>query len=344
MPDTRPQSLSYATPTKRDPLQLSGSYVDDWAWRWTSQGIWAGAVAIVLCPILVMYFLSKAGPINSNISGMFLTAFLAALVIVQTLLFARGEIDFSAVATLLLVGCLYTRMSQSAGVLVAFACAITVAVLIGFINGVIATWLGGGTMLTTLASAVALQSLASIVSGDRSTPFSYPTAASRTAVVALLGLLVFMLAFAGVALRELSIGFREVSSDEKAPHRERMTTTWFLVGSSTVAGLCGIAQPHFYGAMAGASGGWTAIWILTAVMIGGTVFGGRNPNVVAAVLASALASMGSSLVQRSVSQSAWGTLLLAVVSLACLGLSVWLHRYFQHRFDVSASRSLRKSA
>ena len=217
-----------------------------------------------------------------------------------TLVMIIGELDVSVGGTLAVSGLLLVKLLPY-GLWAAIAVSLTAGALIGFVNGFIVHRLKVNSLITTVATGFVLSGVAFLLSNqsvgftnDLLTGFGnlslwvFPVSTLFYFAVTAVIQAVLKLTVYGVKL--YAVGGSRLSSRYTGISVERMGISVFVL-----CGFCAALGGVLYSArLATASptfGGDTAIFVITAVLLGGTTLGGGNGDVVRTLLGVILLSL-----------------------------------------------------
>jgi len=217
-----------------------------------------------------------------------------------TLVMIIGELDVSVGGTLAVSGLLLVKLLPY-GLWAAIAVSLAAGALIGFVNGFIVHRLKVNSLITTVATGFVLSGVAFLLSnqsvgftndlltgfGNRSL-WVFPVSTLFYFAVTVLIQAVLKRTIYGVKL--YAVGGSRLSSRYTGISVERMGISVFVL-----CGFCAALGGVLYCArLATASptfGGDTAIFVITAVLLGGTTLGGGNGDVVRTLLGVILLSL-----------------------------------------------------
>lgn len=224
-------------------------------------------------------------------------AVLAVASIGQSLTIQQGGIDFSVPGVMTMTAVLVTGVSKSSNdrLGIALVISLVVACLIGAANGLAISLLRIPAIISTLAvNALALGAVSSYASAS---PKQAPSALAKFAIDRTLGVpnavivAVIVVAVAVVVQTRMSLGrkFVAIGDNPAAARAIGLPVTRYLIGTYVVAafcyGLAGIILAGYVVAPNLKLGSPYLLSTITAVVIGGTAFGGGRARLIGAAAA-----------------------------------------------------------
>jgi ribose transport system permease protein len=256
------------------------------------------AVLVVLFSATLTDFLS----LNTVEKTLILLPSDGVIAIGATLVMILGEFDLSVGGIVAVTSLLLARFLPF-GLGVAIVAAIAGGALIGFLNGLIIYRLKVNSVITTIAMGFVLSGCALLLS-DRSLFLKNPVLTFlgnnalwifpySTLLYGALTVLVFLVLKQTVfGLRMYAVGGNKVSSEYSGIDIERMGIAVFVLNGVFVA-LGSILLTSRLSSASPFLGSETAIFVITAVLLGGMTIGGGNGDVVKTLLGMLLLSLMS---------------------------------------------------
>ncbi len=303
-----------------------------------------GAVAVAL--LLVWGFTQASNGIWLSMVNLRevlrVTSVLAIMAFGEALVITTGEIDISVGSVFGITGLVYLALASPLGVLPAVLVALSVAALIGALNGFVIAWFRIPSLIVTLGSLFVFRGL---IYAILAITFAFSTTNTlradwlyrlfgdarvfdvNIAVVWALVILVFLsyvLFMTPLGNRLLAVGGDAESARSRGINIFRYKWGVF-VACAFFAGLAGILEASNLGYVDGSFGRQRELQAIAAAVLGGcAVYGGRSSLIGTFVGAFILSGIQSFLVVKSI-QPQWFVLLLGfivvVVSLADKGIS-----------------------
>ena len=252
-----------------------------------ARAAWGAAIPLALLWIALIfaspYFLTEV-----NLHNIFLQAsIIGVLAFGSTVAMIAGEIDLSVgalegfTAVIAAITAVQFGLPWPLGVFAAIAC----GALIGLANGLITTWIGVPSFITTLATLGITSGLALSITGGNSI-YGFPDAyveigrgrilgAPISAIVAVAVLIViwFTLRFTRLGLRVYAVGGNGAAARELGINPRRIRTV-ALTLSGACAGIAGVLVSARLNAANGTFGQFDLLDAIAAVVIGGTALTG----------------------------------------------------------------------
>lgn len=286
--------------------------------------IWYALAALVLASMII-----APGSLSSRaiLTMLPVAAVLAVASLGQSLTIQQGGIDFTVPGVMTMAAVLVTGESGSADdrLLRAVVVALVVSGLIGMVNGLAVALFRITPIIATLAvNALAFGAVATYAS---SAPKQSPPALAGFAIGRTLGIpntvtiAVLVVLVAVVVQTRMTVGRRFVAiGDNPATARAMgMPVTRYLIGTYVAASLCygmaGIMLAGYVVAPSLSLGDPYLLATVTAVVIGGTSFGGGRARLVGAAVAALFLTQLNSLL-RAIGEPPSTSLLLQALAIA----------------------------
>jgi len=260
-------------------------------------------LSILLVTIAVAIYFSITSPAfntsdNYHTIAQFFTPW-AMVAAGEVMLLICGEIDLSAGFVFTLAPfILVIFVNNGAPLWLALVGALVLSALVGVLNGIIHTWLGLPSFVTTLGMAFLLEGLSLILSNGA--PVSAPHSGALVAVFgggrwseliwALVIVVVMQVLLSGTrfGIYTQATGGNRLGAAESGINTNRVKIVCFAI-TSTLAGLAGIIDGLRVGSFDPTNGGFnTMFFAVAAAVIGGTALIGGSGTVVGALLGALL--------------------------------------------------------
>ena len=250
----------------------------------------AGAAAVTVFALRSTYFLT-----GGNLANLFSDIAVAGIVAVPaTFLMMTGCVDLSVGAAAAFCGIVLAAQTPQVGLFWATVLAVAAGLLVGLVNGVLATTLGVDTVLITFAAMGLLRALAYLIpSGLAVVVPGFRTLGNAEPIPGVpLPVLIFLAVVAagllvsrtrtGAAVRELG---RLPWSERAAGTRRRLTLIVLFVVSGLAAAVAGLirASELSTGLPTAATG--LEISVVVSVVLGGGRLSGGRSSIVGTLLA-----------------------------------------------------------
>jgi ribose transport system permease protein len=268
--------------------------------HWTDGPVVSAAVLVLLMLVYNLYAPAFTGYQFLILSTGSLALALAA--VGETLVVLTGGFDLSTGAIIAFTNVvLATHLTGStAGKAAAVAVALIIATAAGAVNGLLVAYPRLQSIIVTIATMFVFNGLALFVLDQPggSVPASFPNTLNATfggVPVALVGLIVVALAW--VALRRTGFGkaLQAVGGDRQAAVAAGIRPGRVVLGTYALAGLCyGLAGVVLTAQISSGDPGVGASFLLTAftaVVIGGTRFGGGAGSAVGSVIGAVIITL-----------------------------------------------------
>jgi simple sugar transport system permease protein len=269
-----------------------------------------------------------------------LTASIGTVAIGVTFLMIAGEFDLSVGAVFALSGVLFGKFLSDYGIdpWLGLILALAVAACIGLANGVVTTWFGIPSFITTLAALLVVQGVDVVITGGNTILFfgnskvlstlggTIPGSTVQYRVlwfVGLTALLWFVLERTKYGNWTAAVGGRAGVARAMGVPTRRVKTLNFVV-CSALAGFAGIMQFAAYGAVSAQDGTDYNLLAIVAAVIGGTSLFGVTGTVLGAFVgAFILGLLQAGLILIGVGGS-WYTPLIGVILVVAVIVNVRL--------------------
>jgi rhamnose transport system permease protein len=269
-------------------------------------------VLLILEPIVASVFWPESLNLQYVLSTFTLTAPLALMALVLTLVIVAGEIDLSPAASMALTACVFAAVQQ-AGVpfpLAAVIC-LVVGFLLGLFNAFLVVFLRLPSLIATIGTLTFYRGLAQVLAGDASikfpewymglnlvTVFGIPV---PDLIVALAALALALLLGATIFGRQVyETGTNEIAAQHAGIRTRRIKTTLFVTLGVTSA-LAGMMFTSQLGTVRYDLGLGGELQMVLMAMLGGTyIFGGRG-----SILGTFLAAWLLSIMTNAMNTASW---------------------------------------
>jgi simple sugar transport system permease protein len=229
-----------------------------------------------------------------------LTTSIGTLAIGVTFLMIAGEFDLSVGAVFAFSGVLFGKFISGYGIdpWLGLILALAVAAVIGLANGLVTTWFGIPSFITTLAAFLVVQGIDLVISGGNTILYfgkskvisvlggTIPGSTVQYRVLWYVGLTIvlwFVLERTSYGNWTAAAGGRAGVARAMGVATRRVKTMNFVV-CSTLAGFAGIMQFAAYGAVSPADGQDYNLYAIVAAVIGGTSLFGVTGTVIGAFI------------------------------------------------------------
>lgn len=260
----------------------------------------------VLCALIFLFFSTVSPAVGTvgNIRNILVDASITAIAGAgMTFAITLGGFDLSVGSVLALTTCIIAKLVPSLGIFGAITVAFMIAVMVGFVNGIIITKLKIQTFVATLATQIIIQGIALIytrgvfVSILKYTDMKVFSAARVLGIPlpVLIAILVYLVCIFLYEKCKFGIYLRAAGSNEKAARLSaipvtKITIVVFMITASTAAisGLITVSQILTGGAVYGSDFALSAI---TVVILGGTSLKGGSGFLAGTLIASIMISV-----------------------------------------------------
>lgn len=255
--------------------------------------------------VLIMAVLSPLFLTPRNLTNLLIDSTTVGIIAVfSTLLLISGGLDLSVASTAALCGVVIGALQASLGLWPALVIALGTGVLVGFLNGVLVTYVGINPLITTLGMLSIARGLAFVFSNGLTIPVFDPSGERQAAYDAfarlsegrllglpypvwvmlglfLIGMLILHFTTYGRAMYAIG-GNTEAAQLAALPVRRYRVTAFVLSGlSAAVAAI--FLTSRLYAADPRAAPG-VELTVITAVILGGTSLAGGKGNLVGTFL------------------------------------------------------------
>lgn len=267
--------------------------------------VWYATAALFAVCVLVQP--QSVGSVSLNAMLPF-AGILAIAAVGQTLVVMQGGIDFSVPGMMTVAGLVVSKYAAAndAGLAEAILIVVAIAIVVGFVNGIVIGFLGVTSLVATLAMNAIL--LGAAVSYSGGTAPRAPRALSSFALDKTVGVSnVVWLAAAFVALVSFLVAytvwgrrFVAVGAQARAARAAGIRIEWFGLSAYVVAALCyaaaGIVLAGYVSTPNVSMGDAYLLPAIAAVVIGGTPLGGGKGNVIGTAVGAVFLSQLTQLV------------------------------------------------
>ena len=267
---------------------------------------------LILEPIVASVFWPQSLDLQYILNTFTLTAPLALMALVLTLVIISGEIDLSPASSMALTACVFAAVLQAG---VPFPLAVLICIGLGFLlglfNAFLVVFLRLPSLIATIGTLTFYRGLAQVLAGDASIKFPewYMGLNLVTVlgipvpdlIVALAAILLALLLSATIFGRQIyQTGTNEVAA-QHAGIRTRMIKTALFVALGVVAALAGMMFTSQLGTVRYDLGLGGELQMVLMAMLGGTyIFGGRG-----SILGTFLAAWLLSIMVNAMNTASW---------------------------------------
>ena len=267
---------------------------------------------LILEPIVASVFWPQSLDLQYILNTFTLTAPLALMALVLTLVIISGEIDLSPASSMALTACVFAAVLQAG---VPFPLAVLICVGLGFLlglfNAFLVVYLRLPSLIATIGTLTFYRGLAQVLAGDASIKFPewYMGLNLVTVlgipvpdlIVALAAILLALLLSATIFGRQIyQTGTNEIAA-QHAGIRTRMIKTMLFVALGVVAALAGMMFTSQLGTVRYDLGLGGELQMVLMAMLGGTyIFGGRG-----SILGTFLAAWLLSIMTNAMNTASW---------------------------------------
>jgi rhamnose transport system permease protein len=267
---------------------------------------------LILEPLVASVFWPQSLDLQYVLSTFTLTAPLALMALVLTLVIISGEIDLSPASSMALTACVFAAVLQAG---VPFPLAVLICVGLGFLlglfNAFLVVYLRLPSLIATIGTLTFYRGLAQVLAGDASIKFPewYMGLNLVTVlgipvpdlIVALAAILLALLLSATIFGRQIyQTGTNEIAA-QHAGIRTRMIKTMLFVALGVVAALAGMMFTSQLGTVRYDLGLGGELQMVLMAMLGGTyIFGGRG-----SILGTFLAAWLLSIMTNAMNTASW---------------------------------------
>lgn len=267
---------------------------------------------LILEPIVASVFWPQSMDLQYILSTFTLTAPLALMALVLTLVIISGEIDLSPASSMALTACVFAAVLQAG---VPFPLAVLICLGLGFLlglfNAFLVVYLRLPSLIATIGTLTFYRGLAQVLAGDASIKFPewYMGLNLVTVlgipvpdiIVALAAILLALLLSATIFGRQIyQTGTNEIAA-QHAGIRTRMIKTALFVALGVVAALAGMMFTSQLGTVRYDLGLGGELQMVLMAMLGGTyIFGGRG-----SILGTFLAAWLLSIMTNAMNTASW---------------------------------------
>src|SRR3569623_1970921 len=269
-------------------------------------------ILLILEPIVASVFWPQSLDLGYILSTFTLTAPLALMALVLTLVIIAGEIDLSPASSMALTACVLAAVPQAG---VPFPLSVLICVGLGFLlglfNAFLVVFLRLPSLIATIGTLTFYRGLALVLAGDASIKFpdwymglNLATIAGIPVpdlFVALAAILLALLLSATIFGRQIyQTGTNEVAA-QHAGIRTRMIKTTLFVSLGVVSALAGMMFTSQLGTVRYDLGLGGELQMVLMAMLGGTyIFGGRG-----SILGTFLAAWLLSIMTNAKNTASW---------------------------------------
>ena len=267
---------------------------------------------LILEPIVASVFWPQSLDLQYILNTFTLTAPLALMALVLTLVIISGEIDLSPASSMALTACVFAAVLQAG---VPFPLAVLICIGLGFLlglfNAFLVVYLRLPSLIATIGTLTFYRGLAQVLAGDASIKFPewYMGLNLVTVlgipvpdlIVALAAILLALLLSATIFGRQIyQTGTNEIAA-QHAGIRTRMIKTALFVALGVVAALAGMMFTSQLGTVRYDLGLGGELQMVLMAMLGGTyIFGGRG-----SILGTFLAAWLLSIMVNAMNTASW---------------------------------------
>jgi rhamnose transport system permease protein len=267
---------------------------------------------LILEPIVASVFWPQSMDLQYILNTFTLTAPLALMALVLTLVIIAGEIDLSPASSMALTACVFAAVLQ-AGVPFPLAVLICIGLglVLGLFNAFLVVYLRLPSLIATIGTLTFYRGLAQVLAGDASIKFPewYMGLNLVTVlgipvpdlIVALGAILLALLLSATIFGRQIfQTGTNEIAA-QHAGIRTRLIKTTLFAGLGVVAALAGMMFTSQLGTVRYDLGLGGELQMVLMAMLGGTyIFGGRG-----SILGTFLAAWLLSIMVNAMNTASW---------------------------------------
>jgi len=269
-------------------------------------------VLLILEPIVASVFWPQSMDLQYIPSTFTLTAPLALMALVLTLVIISGEIDLSPASSMALTACVFAAVLQAG---VPFPLAVLVCVGLGFVlglfNAFLVVYLRLPSLIATIGTLTFYRGLAQVLAGDASIKFpewyqglnlvSVLGIPVPDLIVTLAAILLALLLSATIFGRQIyQTGTNEIAA-QHAGIRTRLIKTALFVTLGVVSALAGMMFTSQLGTVRYDLGLGGELQMVLMAMLGGTyIFGGRG-----SILGTFLAAWLLSIMTNAMNTASW---------------------------------------
>jgi rhamnose transport system permease protein len=269
-------------------------------------------VLLILEPIVASVFWPQSMDLGYILSTFTLTAPLALMALVLTLVIIAGEIDLSPASSMALTACVFAAVLQAG---VPFPIGVLICIGLGFVlglfNAFLVVYLRLPSLIATIGTLTFYRGLAQVLAGDASIKFPewYMGLNLVTVlgipvpdlIVALAAILLALLLSATIFGRQIyQTGTNEVAA-QHAGIRTRLIKTTLFVSLGVVSALAGMMFVSQLGTVRYDLGLGGELQMVLMAMLGGTyIFGGRG-----SILGTFLAAWLLSIMTNAMNTASW---------------------------------------
>ena len=269
-------------------------------------------ILLILEPIVASIFWPQSLDLGYILSTFTLTAPLALMALVLTLVIIAGEIDLSPASSMALTACVFAWVLQAS---VPFPIAVLVCVglglVLGLFNAFLVVYLRLPSLIATIGTLTFYRGLAQVLAGDASikfpewymglnlvTVFGIPV---PDLIVTIAAILLALLLSATIFGRQIyQTGTNEIAA-QHAGIRTRMIKTVLFVSLGVVSALAGMMFVSQLGTVRYDLGLGGELQMVLMAMLGGTyIFGGRG-----SILGTFLAAWLLSIMTNAMNTASW---------------------------------------
>jgi rhamnose transport system permease protein len=267
---------------------------------------------LILEPLVASVFWPQSLDLQYVLSTFTLTAPLALMALVLTLVIISGEIDLSPASSMALTACVFAAVLQAG---VPFPLAVLICVGLGFLlglfNAFLVVYLRLPSLIATIGTLTFYRGLAQVLAGDASIKFpewylglNLVTVLGIPVpdlIVALAAILLALLLSATIFGRQIyQTGTNEIAA-QHAGIRTRMIKTMLFVALGVVSALAGMMFTSQLGTVRYDLGLGGELQMVLMAMLGGTyIFGGRG-----SILGTFLAAWLLSIMTNAMNTASW---------------------------------------
>ena len=269
-------------------------------------------VLLILEPIVASIFWPQSIDLQYILSTFTLTAPLALMALVLTLVIISGEIDLSPASSMALTACVFAAVLQAG---LPFPLAVVVCIGLGFVlglfNAFLVVYLRLPSLIATIGTLTFYRGLAQVLAGDASIKFPewYQGLNLVTVlgipvpdlIVTLAAILLALLLSATIFGRQIyQTGTNEIAA-QHAGIRTRLIKTALFVTLGVVSALAGMMFTSQLGTVRYDLGLGGELQMVLMAMLGGTyIFGGRG-----SILGTFLAAWLLSIMTNAMNTASW---------------------------------------
>lgn len=270
-------------------------------------------ILLILEPIVASVFWPQSLDLGYILSTFTLTAPLALMALVLTLVIIAGEIDLSPASSMALTACVFAYVQQQYGLPFPLAVAVCIGLglVLGLFNAFLVVFLRLPSLIATIGTLTFYRGLAQVLAGDNSiklpewymglnlvTVFGIPV---PDLIVTIAAILLALLLSATIFGRQIyQTGTNEVAA-QHAGIRTRLIKTVLFVSLGVVSALAGMMFVSQLGTVRYDLGLGGELQMVLMAMLGGTyIFGGRG-----SILGTFLAAWLLSIMTNAMNTASW---------------------------------------